>query len=413
MPIDGRSEGREHDEDRLEIAVAIKLRGPQATGEEQFLRTLHAQWVDALGTHRRAGLEIDRIHRSMSSWVAGLEDGAALRAAEAGLRDLVDRVDEVLGVEHARFVAPDAVLEHAGFVLAGNPLRERIARDGEVEAMAWAAAQSVWSPREIAEMIAEIVVELDPTRSESNATALRLCERGMALDPDHPDLGGYRMQLLVEQGSVGDAVAQVRAIPILLAHLVGLVAERAPARIGEVIDAIDTAVIAAIPGELVEPLVVDVGMHAPARLDDVLAAVPVDAALVEPLHAAAHRLEGGAQMRVFDALLALPRPDRADERAWTDFLGAVNNACIHAHRLGRLARACEIADLAQDVAPEHPSIFHSAACAYAAVGDHARALAQCELAVRHGYEHLDALRVDADLGPLLHSREFAALFEGA
>jgi len=415
MGIHGPEGGHdETEDDALAIGLAIKLRGSDFDDAEQVLRRFHAQWLATLGPHRRAGVEIDRVHRSMLAWVDGLEDRTATRSAEAGLRDVVDRIADVLDVEHARFVVVDAALEQAaaGFVLAGNPLRERIAREGEAEAFAWAAAQRVWSPRELSEMIAEIVIELDPTQLDTNATALRLCERGMAIDPEHPDLAGYRMQLLVEQGSVAAAVAQVRSIPVLLAHLVGLVAERAPAQLGVVIDAIDAQVLAAIPGELVEPLVVDVGSHAPARLHDVLVAMPVDAALVSPLHAAAHRLEGESQLQVFDALLALPRPDRADEDAWTDWLGAVNNACIHAHRQGRIARACEIADLAQDVAAEHPGIFHAAACAYAAAGDPARALAQCELAVRHGYEHLDALRVDEDLGALLHSPEFVALFEG-
>jgi hypothetical protein len=415
MAIHGPDDGHdENEDDALAVGVAIKLRGSDIDTAEQVLRRFHAQWLATLGPHRCAGVEIDRVHHSMLAWIDGLEDRSATRAAEASLREVVDHIADALDVEHARFVAVDVALEQAaaGLVLAGNPLRERIVGEGEGEAFAWAAAQRVWSPRELAEMIAEIVIELDPTQLESNATALRLCERGMGIDPEHPDLGGYRMQLLVERGDVGGAIAQVRSIPVLLAHLVGLVAERAPAKLGEVLDAIDAGVIAALPDELVEPLVVDVGMHAPARLDDILMAVPSDAAFVPALHAAASRLQGEPQMQVLDAVLALPRPDRSDEAAWADWLGTVNNACIHAHRLGRIARACEIADLAQDVAADHPHIFHAAACAYAAAGDPGRALAQCELAVRHGYEHLEALRVDTDLGPLLRTREFAALFEG-
>ena len=69
-----------------------------------------------------------------------------------------------------------------------------------------------------------------------------------------------------------------------------------------------------------------------------------------------------------------------------------------------------IADRAQPVAHENPYIYHSAACAYAAVGDYAKAFEQVKLAVEHEYDHLGKVEVDNDLGPLLEWPEFKELF---
>lgn len=435
--------------DPEDFGIAVKLGGEALVGEGDVVRAFHSFWlapysdsdVEVDSPYRHAGVEIDAVHRSALLWVDRFFVPVTGEEAVEHLLWVVQQLAEVIPVVHARFAVADMSIKYGAlfgevappFVLAGNPLRERFHRDGETAAFSWAESQRVWSRRELAAMLAELVTEHDPTQPDTNEIALRLCERGIALDPEHPDLAGYRMQLLVERGRVGDAVEHARPSPVLLAHLVGLVAERAPARLDVVLDALDGPVLAAIagaralveqqagnvhslgravsgPSDLVQPLVLEVATHVPGRLAAILDGLPRDAALCAQLHAAAHRLEGAVQMQVFDALLALPRPAREDEGAWTDWLRAVNNACIHAHARGDFTRACEIAELAQDVAADNPYIFHSAACAYAAAGDPARALQQVEFAVRHRYEHLDKLRVDADLGALLEAPEFLALF---
>ena len=105
---------------------------------------------------------------------------------------------------------------------------------------------------------------------------------------------------------------------------------------------------------------------------------------------------------------ALPIPDGGEER--TNYLRALNNECIQAHAAKAYDAAVRIADRAQPVAQENPYIYHSAACAYAAVGDLGRAFEQVKLAMQHGYEHLSKIEVDADLGQLLEWPELKALF---
>jgi hypothetical protein len=88
----------------------------------------------------------------------------------------------------------------------------------------------------------------------------------------------------------------------------------------------------------------------------------------------------------------------------------MNNACVQAHAAKAYDTAVRIADRAQPVAHENPYIYHSAACAYAAVGDYAKAFEQVKLAVEHDYDHLSKVETDTDLGPLLEWPEFKALF---
>ena len=104
----------------------------------------------------------------------------------------------------------------------------------------------------------------------------------------------------------------------------------------------------------------------------------------------------------------MPIPDQGTER--TNYLRGLNNACVQAHAAQAYEAAVRIADRAQPFAHENPYIYHSAACAYAAVGDYAQAFEQVKLAVKHDYDHLGKVEVDADLGPLLDWPEFKALF---
>ncbi len=113
-------------------------------------------------------------------------------------------------------------------------------------------------------------------------------------------------------------------------------------------------------------------------------------------------------MALYDRVLAQPIPEDEPER--TNYLRALNNACIQAHAAKAYAAAVKIADRAQPVAHENPYIYHSAACAYAAVGDYAKALEQVKLAIEHEYDHVHKVEVDSDLGALLDWPEFKALF---
>jgi predicted S18 family serine protease len=107
-------------------------------------------------------------------------------------------------------------------------------------------------------------------------------------------------------------------------------------------------------------------------------------------------------------LLALPIPDEGEER--DNYLRSLNNACVQAHAVKAYDTAARIADRAQPVAHENPYIYHSAACAYAALGDYAKAFHQIKLAFEHDYDHLGRVETDEDLGPVREWPEFKALF---
>lgn len=113
-------------------------------------------------------------------------------------------------------------------------------------------------------------------------------------------------------------------------------------------------------------------------------------------------------LALYERLLVLPMPEDSEER--THYVQALNSACIQAHGANAFDTAVRLAERAQPVAHENPFIYHSAACAYAAVGAYAKALEQVKLAVAHDYEHLDKLEVDTDLGELLEWPEFKATF---
>ena len=59
---------------------------------------------------------------------------------------------------------------------------------------------------------------------------------------------------------------------------------------------------------------------------------------------------------------------------------------------------------------ENPDLFHSAARAYAAVGEYAKAFEQVKLAFQHDYARLGQVETDEHLGPVRELPEFKALF---
>jgi tetratricopeptide (TPR) repeat protein len=149
--------------------------------------------------------------------------------------------------------------------------------------------------------------------------------------------------------------------------------------------------------------------RAPDKLAKLVPLLPARVSLLSSLAWQAVQAERrDAALALYERLLDQPIPDEGDER--TNYLRAMNNACVQAHAAKAYDTAVRIADRAQGVAPENPYIYHSAACAYAAVGDYAKAFEQVKLAIKYGYDHLGKIENDTDLGALLEWPEFKALF---
>jgi tetratricopeptide (TPR) repeat protein len=165
-------------------------------------------------------------------------------------------------------------------------------------------------------------------------------------------------------------------------------------------------------GDVATELFTELATHVLARCADRMAKLvpllPPDVNLLADLAHRAIEESPDAALVLYDRLLSLPFPDEGDAR--TNYLRAMNNACIQAHAAKAFDTAVRIADRAQPVAHENPYIYHSAACAYAAVGDYKKAFEQVKLAVQHDYDHINKVEVDTDLGPLLDWPEFKALF---
>jgi tetratricopeptide (TPR) repeat protein len=114
-------------------------------------------------------------------------------------------------------------------------------------------------------------------------------------------------------------------------------------------------------------------------------------------------------LAAYRSLLTLPPPKIGQPRqAW---MRAANNALVLTHAQGVFDESARLADRVVQYVDENPYITHAAACSYAAVGRYDDALEQARLAVKLGYEYLDRLRVDTDLGLLLDRHDFQALFD--
>jgi tetratricopeptide (TPR) repeat protein len=164
-----------------------------------------------------------------------------------------------------------------------------------------------------------------------------------------------------------------------------------------------------VPHELYTDLADALLEHAPDRIEKLAPQLPADLALLSELAWKVIQADEPLQATaVYERLLALPIPKGGDDRA--NYLRALNNACVQAHAGKAYDVAVKIADRAQPVAHENPYIYHSAACAYAAVGDYAKAFEQVKLAVQYDYDHLGKVENDRDLGPILEWPEFKALF---
>jgi hypothetical protein len=422
------------------FGIALKLAGPALPGEESVVNAFFALWLSVYQDERveefepfqRADVVHDRAHRSALMWVERFAVPATAADQVHFLLWIIARINDVLPVTWARFDGvDDAVKSRARgrgepeggeggdgggrpdepFILAGNPLADRFRRQGEEAALAWAVGQSVWSRRELAGMLIEVALAHNPDEAATATVAERLLRRALAFDPTS-DASGYLAIVLVRQHRVADAIGLARGAPSRDVRLlvVGEIAEHAPGQLVAALELLDAAALAGTePDELCE-LVSGVARHAPAYLGAVLARLPADGALVPYLYNTSFSVERPQALAILRKVLALPPPGRDGGEARTALVMAWNNACIHAHALGDYRLAVDLADGGQPYGLENPYIFHSAACAYAAVGEIDRALEQVARAIEHEYEHAEKMETDSDLAPLQKDPRFSALF---
>jgi tetratricopeptide (TPR) repeat protein len=226
------------------------------------------------------------------------------------------------------------------------------------------------------------------------------------------DAAGYLTIVLVRQGRLTDAIAlatQARSRDVRLL-VIGEIAEHAPGELAPALDLLDDATLDETEPEELSELTASVARHAPSQLASLLDKLPDDVSLVPHLYNASFSVDRPLALAILRRVLTLPEPPRDAGEARTALVMAWNNACIHAHALGDYKLAVELADGGQRYAPENPYIYHSAACAYAAVGQIDKALVQVQRAIEHEYEHTEKMETDADLSPLHSDPRFPALF---
>ena len=421
------------DYDWESFGVAMKLGGDALPGEESVINAFFALWLsvyqderaDDFEAFQRADVVHDRKHRSALMWVERFAVPATAADQVHFLLWVMARINEILPIAWARFEAVDDAVKSraitdddsedgdhsAAFVLAGNPFADRFRRNGSDAAMAWAVAQSMWSRREVAGMLVEVALEHDPDEAAPAVIAERLLRRALVLDSEC-DATGYLAIVLVRQHRPAEAIELARNAPSRDVRLlvVGEAAEYAPDAVEDALALLDAETIAETAAEDLSELVSTVARHAPAHLAAILAHLPNDVALVPYLYNASFALERPQGLMVLRKVLSLPEPPRDSTEARSAYVMAWNNACIHAHALHDFPLAVELADGGQRFGLENPYIYHSAACAYAGIGDTERALEQVALAIDKAYEHAEKMETDVDLVSLQKNPKFNQLF---
>jgi hypothetical protein len=252
------------------------------------------------------------------------------------------------------------------------------------------------------------VAPRDEVGDERVRVALRMTERAIRLAPaDGAIQHAHAMRMIDadEAGLAGKLDALLRAATALEPSVRVKIALRLASspRLGV---ALDAAVAAS--DELASDDLLDLAELILRRAPDRFAAlsVPDD---VDALCALAGTAVAASQrahaLALFERLLALPIPDGGDARG--NYLHALDQArAIEAFDI-----AARIADRAQPIGPQHPDLFHSAARAYAAVGEYGKAFQQVKLAFEHDYARLGQVETDEHLGPVRELPEFKALFQ--
>lgn len=415
------------DYDWESFGIAFKLAGVGLPGEESVVNAFFALWLSVYQDERteefepfqRADVVHDRRHRSALMWVERFAVPATASDQVHFLLWIVAQLHEVLPIVWARFDSVDEAVKAQAqggegiepFVLAGNPFADRFQRQGEEAALAWAVSQTMWSRREIAGMLVEVALDHDPDNPTTAKMAERLLRRAQSFDPSS-DAAGYLTIVLVRQGRLAEAIslaetARSRDVRLLV---IGEIAEHAPDELAPALDLLDEATLDATEPDELADLTASVARHAPAQLPALLGKLPDDVALVPHLYNASFAVDRPLALAILRRVLTLPEPPKDAGEARTALVMAWNNACIHAHALGDYKLAVELAEGGQRYGPENPYIYHSAACAYAAVGQIDLALEQVSRAIEHDYEHTEKMETDSDLAPLHSDPRFAALF---
>lgn len=415
------------DYDGDSFGIAIKLAGTGLPGEESVVNAFFALWLsvyqderaDEFEAFQRADAVHDRRHRSALMWVEQFTVPATASDQVHFLMWIVARLHEIVPVAWGRFEHVDDAIRSAAaggdngppFVLAGNPFAERFRHQGEEAALAWAVGQTMWTRKELAAMIVELALEHDPDDPGTAATAERLLRRALSFEPGS-DAAGYLAIVLVRQRRAAEAIALARSAKSHDVRLlvIGELAEHVPEELHPALDLLAGTSVREAGAEELAELAASVARHAPDQLGELLARLPDDAALVPHLYNASFSVDRPQGLAILRRVLSLPEPARDAGEARTALVMAWNNACIHAHALGEYKLAVELADGGQRYAAENPYIYHSAACAYAAVGELDRALDQVARAIEHEYEHTEKMETDPDLSPLHSDARFAALF---
>jgi tetratricopeptide (TPR) repeat protein len=413
------------DYDWREFGIALKLGGTSLPGEELVVNAFFALWLSAYQDERsesfepfaRADVAHDSHHRSALLWVERFTVPATPSDQVHFLLWIIHRLHEVVPVAWARFDIHEESSrirrDDAGeveLILAGNPLAERARRYSEDDALTWAVAQSAWSRRELAAMLVEMALDYDPDVAESAGHAERLLRRALSFDATS-EASSFLLAVLVRHGRTAEAIplAHQGRSPLRLL-LAREVAEYAESKLSQVLPLLDPATMEAADDEDVADLAHVIGMHAPRHLRAYLDRTPNRVSLLPHLYNASFNIRRDEALSILRRVLVLPEPEKSSTEARSAMVMAWNNACIHAHALGEYPLAAEIADGGQRFAEENPHIYHSAACAYAAIGDLPRALAAVRNAVVHDYEHIEKMETDPDLAPLHPDPAFKAIF---
>lgn len=412
--------------DWQDFGIALKLDGPPVPGEHEVLCAAHRIWLSHYinegaeeAPFRNTAATFDPVHRSVMIWVDRFTAAGSEEHKVHHLIEVINQIHQIVPIAHARFDEASMELKYAGlngdtqppFVLAGNPLGMAFEEGGETAAVAWAEEQRRWSKKELAAMYVEVGMHIDPDDAEAAPAALRSFDRAAALDPDNVDATAYAQVVLTRSGAPEQALqrAERSKNPGLVGYTFGLVAEHATEHIAAAAALVSKDVLAELDAKTVGEIVAAVGEHHVSGLPALLAALPRDTELITPLVHAGDKLDPALRLKVLQAVLAqeVPSDDDADRG---NYVQTLNNACILAQEIKDYPLAKEIADRAQPYTTENPFIFHSAACAYVAVGELDAAMKQVEGAVEHHYDHLKELEEDVDLGELRTSPQFKALF---
>jgi tetratricopeptide (TPR) repeat protein len=424
FPLEGYPEVLQ-EYDWREFGVVLKLGGTAIAGEDSVINAFFALWLSAYQDERievfepfaRADVAHDRAHRSALLWVERFSVPATAADQVHFLMWIMLRLHEIIPVAWSRFDIHDESSkvrrDEAGeieLILAGNPLAERTRRYGLDDGLSWAVAQSSWSREELAAMLVEIALDYDPDAVESATQAERLLRRALSFDA-MSDANTYLIAVLVRHGRTPEAIAIAqdgrRSLRLLLAQEV---AEHAESKFGQVLPLLDEATMAGSEDETIAELAHSIATFAPRHLVSYLESTPKRVSLLPHLYNASFDVGREQALSILRRVLTLPVPEKSATEARSAMIMAWNNACIHAHALDEYELAASLADGGQPFAEENPHIYHSAACAYSAIGDLDRALTAVRDAVAHDYEHIEKMETDPDLSPLHGNPDFTAIF---